>query len=92
MASAKSPQRTADDVDATQLQPDDMVALGPDTALDDTEDDGFNSRGSYTIAFAHFSHDVYSSFRDPLIPIIVDKLGISIFLASLMVPDRKSVV
>ncbi len=66
-----------------------MVALGPDTALDDTEDDGFNSRGSYTIAFAHFSHDVYSSFRDPLIPIIVDKLGISIFLASLMVPAQQ---
>ncbi len=47
-----------------------------------------NTRGSVTVAGAHFSHDLYSSFRDPLIPVVQDRLGISLAMASLMVPAQ----
>lgn len=81
--------RTQDESDAV-LSKEGQVA-GPEVVaeLPTTDEDGYDARGSTTIAFAHFSHDVYSSFRDPLIPLIVDKLGVGLFLASLMVPAQQ---
>ncbi len=70
------------------------IAASPETAVDaaseleDEPEDDYNARGSYTVAGAHLSHDVYSSFRDPLIPFVQDNLGISLFAASLMVPAQ----
>ena len=52
------------------------------------EEDDYNARGAYTVAGAHLSHDLYSSFRDPLIPVVQENLGISLFAASLMVPAQ----
>ncbi|MEZ4523481.1 MAG: MFS transporter [Thermomicrobiales bacterium] len=70
-------------------------AASPDTAadlsaeqLDNEEEDNYDARGAYTVAGAHLSHDVYSSFRDPLIPFVQENLGISLFAASLMVPAQ----
>jgi FSR family fosmidomycin resistance protein-like MFS transporter len=40
-------------------------------------------------AFAHGSHDLYPSFLGPLVPQIQDKLGISLALASLMLPAQQ---
>lgn len=34
------------------------------------------------ISIAHFVHDVYSSFLAPILPLLIDKLGLSYFLAS----------
>lgn len=72
----------------------DAIATLPEEAAEEASatvdtDDGYDAKGSYTIAGAHFSHDVYSSFRDPLIPIVQEKLGISLFIASLMVPAQQ---
>jgi FSR family fosmidomycin resistance protein-like MFS transporter len=52
------------------------------------EADDYDARGTYTVAGAHLSHDLYSSFRDPLIPYVQENLGISLFMASLMVPAQ----
>ena len=59
----------------------------PDTAADPSEQPA-DTRGVTTIAAAHLSHDIYSSFRDPLIPVVQEKLGISLAVASLMVPAQ----
>jgi FSR family fosmidomycin resistance protein-like MFS transporter len=40
-------------------------------------------------AFAHGSHDLYPSFLGPLVPQIQDKLGISLAVASLMLPAQQ---
>ncbi|MCF8262549.1 MAG: MFS transporter [Melioribacteraceae bacterium] len=37
-----------------------------------------------TISFAHFVHDVYSSFLAPLLPLLIEKLSISYSLAGLL--------
>jgi FSR family fosmidomycin resistance protein-like MFS transporter len=69
-------------------------AASPDTAADrsapepEEEVDDYDARGTYTVAGAHLSHDLYSSFRDPLIPYVQENLGISLFAASLMVPAQ----
>ncbi len=89
MSSAKTAQQAADDAGALDLTIDGAAKLDADARAGATQDDEFNVRGSLTITFAHFSHDVYAAFRDPLIPIIVDKLGISLFVASLMVPAQQ---
>jgi FSR family fosmidomycin resistance protein-like MFS transporter len=62
-------------------QPQSGAGLGPPEQPADT-------RGVATIAAAHLSHDIYSSFRDPLIPVVQEKLGISLAVASLMVPAQ----
>lgn len=56
------------------------IAQQPDTA------DRFNPRAAAVIAGAHFSHDLYPAFIGVLIPAVQEKLGISLAVASLMVP------
>ncbi len=87
--------RTRDEEERDQLTADEEAA-SPHTAadisaaeLDGEEDDDYDARGTYTVAGAHLSHDVYSSFRDPLIPFVQENLGISLFVASLMVPAQQ---
>ena len=38
----------------------------------------------FTISFAHFAHDVYTSFLAPLLPLLIEKLGISLSTAALL--------
>ncbi|MFW6075998.1 MAG: MFS transporter [Chloroflexota bacterium] len=86
MATTKTPE-TIDESSVPIATGEDVeVALG---GTSDIDEDGYNRRGAYTMAGAHLSHDVYTSFRDPLIPIVQEKLGISLFLASLMVPAQQ---
>jgi len=44
----------------------------------------FQSQRVYTISFAHFIHDVFSSFLAPLLPLIIEKLGISLSMVALL--------
>lgn len=85
--------RTQEDTDDPRSH---IQTVSPETATAEEtapeaeeEEDTYDARGTYTIAGAHLSHDVYSSFRDPLIPIVQEKLGISLFVASLMVPAQQ---
>jgi MFS transporter, FSR family, fosmidomycin resistance protein len=67
-------------------------------AADDVPDDElgtvpaepqYNPKATANIAAAHFSHDLYSSLLGPLIAAVQDKLAISLFVASLMVPAQQ---
>lgn len=61
-----------------------------EVAADDaTAGDTYDSRGVAVASFAHFSHDLYPSFIGPLVPAIQDKLGISLAMASLMIPAQQ---
>ncbi|MBE0492333.1 MAG: MFS transporter [Sulfurospirillum sp.] len=44
----------------------------------------FQKKEVLTISFAHFSHDVYSSFLAPILPLLIEKLGISLFLSAFL--------
>ena len=44
-------------------------------------DDEFKSDQVVTIALAHFVHDIYTSFVAPLLPLIVEKLSLSLSVA-----------
>lgn len=57
-----------------------------DVALEARE---FDQRGTLTVSGAHFAHDLYSSFLGPLIPAVQEKLGVSLFIASLMIPAQQ---
>lgn len=58
----------------------------PVTDLDQQE---FDAKGTTTVAAAHFSHDLYSSLLGPLILAVQEKLALSLFVASLMVPAQQ---
>lgn len=55
----------------------------------EVEGDAYDARGVGVCSFAHFSHDMYTSFIGPLIPAIRDQLGIPLFLVSLMIPAQQ---
>ncbi len=44
----------------------------------------FQTENVVTISFAHFVHDVYSSFLAPLLPLIIEKFSISLSFASFL--------
>ncbi|NOX66578.1 MAG: MFS transporter [Chlorobi bacterium] len=44
----------------------------------------FQTGNVVTISFAHFIHDVYSSFLAPLLPLIIEKFSISLSFASFL--------
>jgi len=44
----------------------------------------FQSSKVVSISFAHLVHDIYSSFLAPILPILIDKFGLSYTLASLL--------
>jgi len=43
----------------------------------------------YTISFAHMFHDIFSSFLAPILPLLIQRLGISLSLASFLDIARK---
>ncbi|MCD6441316.1 MAG: MFS transporter [Candidatus Marinimicrobia bacterium] len=42
-----------------------------------------------TVSVAHLVHDIYASFLAPILPLIIDKLGISLLMAGLLDVFRK---
>ena len=49
----------------------------------------FNTNKVLTISAGHFFHDVYSSFLAPILPLLVEKLGISLSMVGLLDVIRK---
>lgn len=45
------------------------------------EDDGFRGRDVFTIVSGHFVHDTYSAFLAPLLPLLIEKLSLTLTLA-----------
>lgn len=68
-------------------QPAGATTRAPQDVAPDEEE--FNARATATVAGAHFSHDLYSSLLGPLIAAVQDKLALSLFVASLMVPAQQ---
>jgi FSR family fosmidomycin resistance protein-like MFS transporter len=48
------------------------------------KDKEFQKGKVFTIAFGHFSHDVYSAFLAPILPLLIEKLGISLFMSAFL--------
>ncbi len=48
------------------------------------KDKTFNFTDVLTVSFAHLFHDVYSSFLAPMLPLLINKLGISVFQAGFL--------
>ena len=46
-----------------------------------SSEEGFQAEQVFTISSAHFVHDIYSSFLAPLLPLIIEKLSITLTLA-----------
>jgi len=44
----------------------------------------FNKPKVLTISSAHFAHDIFSSFLAPLLPLLIDKLGLSLSMVAFM--------
>lgn len=57
--------------------------IGP--SLHTAEDCEFQSAKVLLVALAHFTHDTYPAFLAPLIPLLTDKLGLSLTLAGSLV-------
>ncbi len=53
------------------------------------EQPGFQTGKVATISAAHLSHDVFSSFLAPLLPLLIDKLGLSLSMVGLLDVARK---
>jgi len=48
------------------------------------KNDQFQTSNVLTISIAHLVHDIYSSFLAPILPLLIEKLGISYSLAGLL--------
>jgi len=44
----------------------------------------FNTKNVIIISLAHMSHDTYSAFLAPILPILIDQLGITLFMAGML--------
>ncbi len=44
----------------------------------------FNKEKVFTISLAHLSHDTFSSFLAPLLPLLIEKLGITLFMSAFL--------
>jgi len=42
-----------------------------------------------TVSLAHLVHDIYSSFLAPILPLLIEKLGMSLFMSALLEIARK---
>jgi len=49
----------------------------------------FNKSQVATISLAHLAHDTYSSFLAPILPLLIEKLGISLYLVAFLDIARK---
>lgn len=50
----------------------------------DSRDNGFQTGNVTLISVAHFLHDAYSTYLPPILPLLIDKFGISLFLSGLL--------
>ena len=50
----------------------------------------FQTGNVLIVSFAHLSHDIYTAFLAPLLPLLIDKLGISLSMAGLLDIVRKA--
>ncbi len=48
------------------------------------QDNKFRSGDVVSISLAHLAHDIYSSFLAPILPLIIEKLGISLSMAGML--------
>ena len=53
----------------------------PKAVDESSEDEGFETGQVLTIVSGHFVHDVYTAFIAPLLPLIIEKLSLSLTLA-----------
>jgi len=44
----------------------------------------FNRERVFTLSFAHLSHDTFSSFLAPLLPLLIEKLGMTLFMSAFL--------
>lgn len=49
----------------------------------------FDAKRTFLVAGGHLSHDLYSSFMGVLIPLVQEKLGLSLAVVSLMIPAQQ---
>lgn len=56
----------------------------PGKPLSSSSPYGFNLPGVIAVSIAHFVHDVYSSFLAPLLPLLIEKLSLSLTQAGLL--------
>jgi len=49
----------------------------------------FNKEKVFTISAGHFSHDVYTAFLAPILPLLIEKLGISLSMVGFLEVVRK---
>ena len=73
----------------TDLTTNEPVLATATPAVETDDEDTYDPKGVAVASFAHFSHDLYPSFIGPLVPAIQDKLGVSLAMASLMVPAQQ---
>lgn len=57
---------------------------GLDDPPHDLEGERFQTGGVVLVSSAHFVHDVYSSFLAPLLPLLIERLGIGYLLAGVL--------
>lgn len=50
----------------------------------DVRSNGFQTGNVILISIAHLTHDVYTSFLAPILPLLIQKLNISLFLSGLL--------
>lgn len=50
----------------------------------DSRNNGFQTGNVTLISVAHFLHDAYSTYLPPILPLLIDKFGISLFLSGLL--------
>ncbi|MEA1986526.1 MAG: MFS transporter [Candidatus Marinimicrobia bacterium] len=50
----------------------------------------FQSSNVIVIAFAHLTHDIYTAFLAPMLPLLINKLGINLSMAGLLDVVRKA--
>ncbi len=58
-------------------------------ATDQPADNRFQTGNVVTISLAHLSHDVFSSFLAPLLPLFIDKMGLTLSAVALLDIARK---
>ncbi len=52
--------------------------------MEKTTINNFNKTKVLTISSAHFAHDIFSSFLAPLLPLIIEKLGLSLSMVAFL--------
>lgn len=84
-----TPRTRNDESPANQSTLSEQTVTDATTTTDTEDEKEFDAAGATAVAGAHFSHDLYSAFRDPLIPLVQEKFGASLTIVSLMVPAQQ---